>query len=79
MTHILLGTCFTVTDAPEAVPALCLIDASGSSERVLEAVTSVKDHHPLCKVVLIESHSELEFVQAAISAGVDGERARFVQ
>jgi two-component system nitrate/nitrite response regulator NarL len=59
-------------DAPAAVPVLCLIDAGGSSERVLEAVTSMKSQYPLCKVALIESRHELEFVQAAICAGVDG-------
>jgi two-component system nitrate/nitrite response regulator NarL len=72
ITHILSDTCFTVMDAPAAVPALCLIDANGSSVRVLEAVTRVKSQYPLCKVALIESYGELEFVQAAISAGVDG-------
>jgi two-component system, NarL family, nitrate/nitrite response regulator NarL len=73
LTHILSGTQFTVVDASEAAPALCLVDASGSSERALETVTSIKSQHPLCKIALIESQGEIGLVQAAIS-----EVARFV-
>jgi two-component system, NarL family, nitrate/nitrite response regulator NarL len=72
LSHILAGTCFTVVDAPESVPALCLIDASEPSEHVLEAVRTIRSQHPLCKVALIGGHSDLEPVLAASSAGVDG-------
>lgn len=72
LTHILSGTCFTLVDSPEAAPVLYVIDASGSSEHVLEAVASIKSQYPLCRVALIEGHSDVEFVQAAIAAGVDG-------
>jgi DNA-binding NarL/FixJ family response regulator len=72
LTHILSNTCFVMMDAPAAVPDLCLIDASGSSERLLEAVATVKSKHPVCKVTLIDSGNDPSFVQKAISAGVDG-------
>jgi two-component system nitrate/nitrite response regulator NarL len=72
LSHILSGTCFRVVDAPEGVPALCVVDASESSEHVLDAVRAIRNQHPLCKIALIGGQSDLAFIVAAYSAGVDG-------
>ena len=72
LTHILSCTNFTVVDSLEAAPALCLIDASNASERVLEAVRTIKGQHPTIKIALIGSDVDREFVVSAFRAGVDG-------
>jgi two-component system nitrate/nitrite response regulator NarL len=72
LSHILSGTCFRVVDDSEGVPALCLVEAHESSEHMLDTVRAIRNQHSLCKIALIGGQSDLAFVIAASSAGVDG-------
>jgi two-component system nitrate/nitrite response regulator NarL len=72
LTQILSGTDFAPVDALEALPALCVVDASQPSVKVLETVRAIKSHLPLSKVALLGNDFDLDFVRAAFSAGIDG-------
>ena len=77
LTQLLSSTCFNVlgtetlkhSSRPE--PALCIVDATGSSEQTLEFVQEAKSEHPAARIVAIANGLDFATVQAAVSAGVD--------
>jgi two-component system nitrate/nitrite response regulator NarL len=72
LTQILSEAGFTPVDTLEAMPFLCVVDASQPSETVLETVRAIKSHLPLSKVALLGNDFDIDFVRAAFSAAVDG-------
>jgi DNA-binding NarL/FixJ family response regulator len=81
--HLLADTPFTASDAvidetlPSqshlvAQPALIIVDASNSSEELLEIIRHLKVRQPEARVVVVADHFDISFVRVGIDAGVDG-------
>lgn len=82
LTHLLTGTRFRVIDGgrlgeralagqADAVPALYVIDASGSPQQTITFVEEAKRHHPSARIVVIGTSFDLSLVRLAGAAGVD--------
>jgi two-component system, NarL family, nitrate/nitrite response regulator NarL len=82
LTHLLTGTCFGVISAgrvgdtssagqADAVPALYIVDASGSPQQTMTFVEDAKRQHPSARIVVIANSFDLHLVQLAVAAGVD--------
>jgi two-component system nitrate/nitrite response regulator NarL len=81
--HLLGNTRFAVSDivfdesAPwrhhfHTQPALFIVDASNSSERLLNLVELLKKRQPEAKIVLIADQFDVSVVRQGFAAGVDG-------
>jgi two-component system, NarL family, nitrate/nitrite response regulator NarL len=81
--HLLENTCFGVSDtAPDETapwrhhvdtrPALFIVDASNSSDKLLKIVELIKVRQPEAKIVLIADQFNVSFVRRGFAAGVDG-------
>jgi DNA-binding NarL/FixJ family response regulator len=51
---------------------MVIADISMPKVRGIEAACEIKKHHPGVKVLILTMHKEVEFLQQALSAGVDG-------
>ena len=81
--HLLADTPFTVSHTVTdetlpsqshlvAQPALIIVDASNSSEELLEIIRHLKVRQPEARVVVVADHFDISFVRVGIDAGVDG-------
>jgi two-component system nitrate/nitrite response regulator NarL len=81
--YILSGSCFSVSDinfqealsligSSDPAPKLYLIDASEASGRTIEIAREIKGKNSSARIAMIADHFDLSFVQAGVSAGVDG-------
>jgi two-component system nitrate/nitrite response regulator NarL len=81
--HLLADTPFTVSNTvidetlPSqshlvAQPALIIVDASNSSEDVLEIIRLLKVRQPDARVVVVADQFDVSFVRQGFAAGVDG-------
>jgi two-component system nitrate/nitrite response regulator NarL len=81
--HLLKNTCFCVSDtvsdetAPwrhhfDTRPALFIVDASNSSDKLLKIIELLKDRQPEVKIALVADQFDVSFVRRGFAAGVDG-------
>lgn len=81
--HLLADTPFTVSNTvidetlPSqshlvAQPALIIVDASNSSEDVLEIIRLLKVRQPDARVVVVADQFDISFVRRGFAVGVDG-------
>ena len=81
--YLLADTCFrvsdTVFDEPlpwrprlHIQPALFVVDASNSAEKLIEIVRLLKERHGEARIVFIADHFEIDFMRVGLAAGVDG-------
>jgi two-component system, NarL family, nitrate/nitrite response regulator NarL len=81
--HLLKDTCFAASDAvfdepppwrPRLYikPALFIVDASNSAEKLIEIVRLLKERHGEARIVFIADHFEIDFMRVGLAAGVDG-------
>ncbi len=81
--HILECTCFAVSDTVfdeppprrprlHIAPDLFIVDASNSSERLIEIVRLLKERQPRARIVFVAHHFEVGFVRLGLAVGVDG-------
>jgi two-component system nitrate/nitrite response regulator NarL len=81
--HLLAKTCFAVSETtfdqtapslrcPETTPALFIVDASSSSDEVVETIRHLKSQCPEARIVVMADDFDLSFVRRGHDAGVDG-------
>ncbi len=81
--HILECTCFAVSDTVfdeppprrprlHIAPDLFIVDASNSSERLIEIVRLLKERQPGARIVFVAHHFGVSFVRLGLAVGVDG-------
>jgi two-component system nitrate/nitrite response regulator NarL len=83
--HLLADTCFAVSDKvfdephlgdPAFIlytqPALFIVDASNSSEELIEIIRLLKVRQSEARVVVVADNFSVSFVRSGIDAGVDG-------
>jgi len=82
LTQLLAGSRFAVADISRnvdaslsgqegTVPALYVVDASGSSQRTLGFVQDAKGQHPTARIVAVANNFDLGLIQLAVTAGAD--------
>jgi two-component system nitrate/nitrite response regulator NarL len=81
--HLLADTCFAVSDIEfdeppprrprlHKEPDLFIVDASKSSEELLQIIRLLRDRQPEARVVVVADNFSVSFVRSGIDAGVDG-------
>lgn len=82
LTHLLTGTRFRVIDGgrirdgvsadqADGVPALYVIDASGSPQQTITLVEDARRHQPSARIVVVATSFDLSLVRLAVAAGVN--------
>ncbi|GEO19048.1 hypothetical protein MAE02_67440 [Microvirga aerophila] len=81
--HLLASTCFAVSETVvDPIPlsprcsnpglSLFIVDASDSSDDVVETIRHLKSQYPDARIVVTADHFDLSFVRQGHDAGVDG-------